>query len=194
MKKLFKIVFCFTLMIGILSAQSTDDTTTSDTNTTTDSNTTTDGNSTVDGNDTTDGNSTIELNAMEQFLAELETPMFANYDINNTYTETIVEQFDDQKGYLGPITTPTALKVKLPTLDILQLHPNMASDTYSYFKIERIQYSPSLIGEHYDLIAMMRGLSADTLELLAPINSYNKDANQTLINSTKCCMWQANET
>ena len=70
----------------------------------------------------------------------------------------------------------------------------MASDTYSYYKIERIQYSPTLVGEHYDLIAMMRSLKADTKELLAPINSYNKDANQTLINSTKCCMWQANET
>ena len=85
MKKLFKILFYFTLMIGMVSAQDTNTTTNG-----TDTNTTTDGNSTIDGNDT-DGNSTIELNPMEQFLAELETPMFANYDINNTYTATIVD-------------------------------------------------------------------------------------------------------
>lgn len=185
MKMFFKILFYFTLMIAIVSAQDTNST---------DRNGTTDGNTTVDGNSTDDRNTTIELNEMEKFLAELENPSWTNYDINNSYTATIIDQFDDQKGYLGPITTPTAVKVKIPTLDILKLHPNMASDTYSYFKIERIQYSPFLIGEHYDLIAMMRGLSSDTLEQLAPINSYNKDANLTLINMTKCCMWGANES
>ena len=52
MKKLFKILFYFIFMIGLVSAQ--------DTNTTT-----TDDNSTTDGNGTIDGNITIELNEME---------------------------------------------------------------------------------------------------------------------------------
>ena len=169
MKVIFKILFYFSFMIALVFAQGTTD----DTNT----NSTTDSNSTVDGNDTTDGNSTIELNEMEQFLAELTSPKFENYDINNTYTATIAKNFETQKGYLGPITTPSFLKVKVPTLDIMKLHPNMASDDYSYFKIERIQYNPKLLGQHYDLIAMMRKLDAKTLELLAPINSFNKNAN-----------------
>lgn len=82
----FKILFYFTLMIAIVSAQDTNST---------DRNGTTDGNTTVDGNSTDDRNTTIELNEMEKFLAELENPSWTNYDINNSYTATIIDQFDD---------------------------------------------------------------------------------------------------